>query len=153
MRNISIGTRLIGGFTAVAVITLIVGVIGLLGVVSLDHHIEEIGEVRLPSIASLLVLEKEGESIRGAQRTLLNPRLSMADRQRQYRNMETAQSDYRQAWGIYEPLPQTPEEAQLWRRFVPLWEQWERSNDEFVRLSRRVEATGILNPLQLRADL
>ncbi|MBE0688924.1 MAG: MCP four helix bundle domain-containing protein [Anaerolineae bacterium] len=153
VKNLRIGAKLIGGFAIVAFITLIVGGIGWLGVNSLSKHIDEIGGVRLPSIVNLLILSNEGEAILVAQRTLLNPRLDMEARARQYQHIEAAVASYKQAWKLYEPLPQTAEEAQLWQRFVPLWNVLENGNAEFARLSRQLEATGILNPTQLRANL
>ncbi|HMB16374.1 MAG TPA: methyl-accepting chemotaxis protein, partial [Pelovirga sp.] len=143
----------IGGFLIVALITLVVGAIGWWGVNDLDGHLVEIGEVRLPSIESLLEMEVGAEQILMSQRTLLNPKLPNADRQRQYSNVDHAKEHLAEAWSIYEPLPQTTEEAQLWKQFVPVWNNFQQASDEFFRLARQVEGTGILDPTQLRADL
>ncbi len=153
MKNLKLGVKLIGGFSLIALIALIIGAIGWSGVDTLDKHITEIGEIRLPSIESLLLIERDAESIRGAQRTLLNPRLEPEDRTRQYDFLETAINSYQEAWKVYEPLPQTAKEAEVWQRFVPLWEQWEEGNNEFIRLSQRYEGTGILNPVRMLSDL
>src|SRR6056297_79099 len=153
MKNLKIGVKLIGGFLIVALITLVVGAIGWWGVNDLDGHLVEIGEVRLPSIESLLEMEVGAEQILMSQRTLLNPKLPNADRQRQYSNVDHAKEHLAEAWSIYEPLPQTTEEAQLWKQFVPVWNNFQQASDEFFRLAREVEGTGILDPTQLRADL
>lgn len=153
MKNLLLKTKLTYGFLAVAAIVLVVGLVGLIGARSLSGNIDEVGHVRLPSVASLLALESATESLRVAQRTLLNPKLGAEDRQRQFDNIAAVQQRMRAAWEVYEPLPQTTEEAGIWRQFVPTWEAWQRENEEFLRLTRELNNTGILDPTQLRADL
>ena len=153
MKNLKLGVKLTSGFVLVAVITLIVGVIGWRGIDTLDGHLVEVGEVRLPGIESLLEMEAGAGTILAAQRTLLNPRLPLEDRRRQYINIEVALERYQHAVEVYAPLPQTTEEAQLWNQFMPLWEDFRKQNDDFLRMARDLEATGVLNPVQLRADL
>jgi methyl-accepting chemotaxis protein len=88
----------------------------------------------------------EGSGIRIALRSLLNPRMPQADRDRQYQNIEAARTRYREAWAVYEPLPQTPEEAEVWNRFVPAWNAWAAYNNGFLERSKEIERTNILNP-------
>ncbi|WP_305046364.1 methyl-accepting chemotaxis protein [Geoalkalibacter sp.] len=153
MKNVKLGVKLTGGFLAVALITLVVGLIGWRGVSSLQGQIVEVGEVRLPSVQSLLNMEVGAEQILISQRTLLNPRASEEDRKRQFANVERARQRSQQALDVYAPLPQTPEEAALWRQFEPLWAEFRKENEEFFRMARELEGTGILDPVQLRADL
>lgn len=153
MKNLMLKTKLTYGFLAVAAVVLIVGFFGWFGARSLAWDINEVGHVRMPSVASLLVMEGGAESIRVAQRTLLNPKLKLEDRKRQYDNITAAEQRIQQAWDIYAPLPQTREEASLWQQFLPTWEAWRKENGEFLRLSRELENTGILDPSQLRAEL
>ncbi|MBU0936784.1 MAG: MCP four helix bundle domain-containing protein, partial [Spirochaetes bacterium] len=129
MKNLKLGVKLIGGFVLVALIVVAVGVFGISGIVQVNGHIQEIGQVRLPSIESLLEIKVESNTIRIALRSLLNPRLSAADRTRQYQNIEAARTRYQQAWAVYEPLPQTVEEAAVWQRFVPAWNAWSDQNN------------------------
>ena len=58
--------KLLGGFIIVALITLTVGIAGWIGIKGVNESVVEIGDVRLPSIYSLAVIEKELESIRVA---------------------------------------------------------------------------------------
>jgi len=146
MKNLKLGVKLIGGFVLVALIVVAVGVFGISGIVQVNGHIQEIGQVRLPSIESLLEIKVESNTIRIALRSLLNPRLSAADRTRQYQNIEAARTRYQQAWAVYEPLPQTVEEAAVWQRFVPAWNAWSDQNNLFLEDSREIDSAGVLNP-------
>src|SRR6056297_2200578 len=111
MKNIKLGVKLIGGFSVVALIVLVVGFFGWRGATQLNGHVNEIGMVRLPSIESLMVIKTEANAIRISLRSLLNPRMTMEERERQYANIAQSRENYQAAWDIYEPLPQTPEEA------------------------------------------
>ncbi len=79
MKNIKLGVKLIGGFSIVALIVLVVGFFGWQGANQLNEHVDEIGMVRLPSIESLLIIKTESNAIRIALRSLLNPRMTMRD--------------------------------------------------------------------------
>ncbi len=152
-RKIKLTYKLIAGFVMVALVTLGVGLSGWLGVNGLAGHIHEIADVRLPSVSSLLAIEKSMESLRVAIRTLLNPDLKLEDRARQFSNIEAARKEYRAAWDIYEPLPQTPEAAELWKQFTQAVDAWAKENNEFLRLAKELETTGITNPKGLMEDL
>jgi methyl-accepting chemotaxis protein len=153
MKNLKLGVKITSGFIVVALITLIVGVVGWRGVATLDGHLSNVGEVRLPSVQSLLQVESGAGDIMAAQRTLLNPSLPLEDRRRQYTNYERARERSQRAMDVYAPLPQTAEEEVVWRQFLPVWEEFRRNNTEFIRMAQELEATGILNPVLLRAEL
>ncbi|SIQ51326.1 methyl-accepting chemotaxis protein [Alkalispirochaeta americana] len=147
MKNIKLGIKLVGGFSLVAAIVLVVGFFGWMGANQMNRHVDEIARVRLPSVDALLSLRGESNALRIAFRSLLNPRMSMEDRERQYENIETARRrTYEDAIGIYEPLPQTPEEARLWQQFLPALETWAEYNNNFITETRRIEESEILNP-------
>jgi methyl-accepting chemotaxis protein len=152
-KHLKLSTKLIGSFIIVALITLLVGFFGWRGVNTISRHLIEIGEVRLPSIQSLLVIEREAESVRVTQRTLLNPDLSLDIKKRQFENLKNSREQYEKAWKIYEPLPQTPEEAVLWDKFVPAWEAWRHENNEFIKQIRELDKLDLGNPAALNATL
>jgi len=145
MKNIKLGVKLIGGFSVVAAIVLVVGFFGWQGANQLNDHVDEIGMVRLPSIESLLIIKTESNAIRIALRSLLNPRMTMEQREQQYAAIEQSRRNYQAAWDMYEPLPQTPEEERIWNEFVPAWGAWAELNNDFLQRSREIEATNILN--------
>ncbi|MFP4151660.1 MAG: methyl-accepting chemotaxis protein [Alkalispirochaeta sp.] len=145
MKNIKLGVKLVGGFSVVALIVLVVGLFGWRGANQLNGHVDEIGSVRLPSVESLMVIKTEGNAIRIALRSLLNPRMTMEERELQYANIEQSRQNYRAAWEIYESLPQTSEEAALWEEFVVAWNAWTEINNRFLAASREIEETEIVN--------
>jgi methyl-accepting chemotaxis protein len=152
-RKIKLSYKLIAGFVIVALVTLGVGFSGWLGVNGLSGRTHEIAQVHLPGVASLLAIEKSMESLRVAIRTLLNPSLKPEDRARQFSNIENARKEYRHAWDAYKLLPQTEEAAGFWGPFEQAVGAWATENNEFLRLAKDLEATGITDPKDLAERL
>jgi len=147
-KNMKLGTKLILAFMSVAAITLILGVVGYYGAIQSENSINEISAVRLPSVESMLEIEKEAENIRASLRTLTIPGLDQ-----QYDNIAQASEDYQRAWDIYEPLPQTREEAEVWNQFTRAWDAWRVENNKAFELSRQFDQIGIQDPIDLARRL
>jgi X-X-X-Leu-X-X-Gly heptad repeat protein len=149
----TIGKKLIVSFMCVAFITLLLGIVGYYGAVRSGGSVEEIGNVFLPSIDSLLIIKGNAENIRGTMRTLAIPGLEAEIRHRQYNNLAAARESYEAAWKTFETLPQTAEVSRLWNQFVPTWNAWRAENNKFVEMSREIDRIGIVNPTELVGQL
>jgi methyl-accepting chemotaxis protein len=144
-----LGTKLLLGFGAVAVITLIVGSVGYYGAVKGEQSVAEIGGVRLPGVESLLVIKGEAERIRGTMRTLVIPGLSREVRERQYQNLAASRQSYDAAWKVYEPFPRTDEEARVWQQFVSAWNHWRGENNKLIEMVKQFDELGMADPMLL----
>ena len=153
MKNLKLGVKLIGGFSAVAAIVLIVGIIGLNGAMQLSNGIDEIGLVRLPSIESLLEAEIYTEEMLLAQRTLMSEQLDMQERQEQMESYDQSRQQLLDVWEYFLTLPATEQEEVLSNRFQDELEDWLNLNQNWYRLNDQFEAVGILRPNQLVANL
>ncbi len=151
--NMKTGTKVLAGFGVGIAITVVVGVVGYLGITSLGAQVEEVGVVRLPGVASLEKIQVGAERIKTAQRTLLDLSTSPDVRTRQFERIAKAREQYEAAWKIYEPLPQTVEEAALWKEFVPAWQQWRNDNTEFLRLTTEAQKLNLGDPRALVGTL
>ena len=152
-KNLKLATKMFLSFGVVALIALSLGLFGYYGAVRSERAIEEVGAVRLPSVESLLVIKENANAIKVVQRTLLDLGLERAERQRQYDDFTAIRQEYQAAWQAYEPLPQTPEEAELWNQFVPAWQQWRTANDTFFDMSRRIDTLDLGDPLELTKQI
>ncbi|NLY00906.1 MAG: hypothetical protein GXY83_32855 [Rhodopirellula sp.] len=147
------GTKILSGFAIAIVISMAVGWVGYRGINKLSGHVEEIGAVRLPSVQTLQQIKIGSEQIQAAQQALLNLDLDPDARKRQHDLVAKARENYEAAWKIYEPLPQTTEEAELWKQLVPAWQQWRSDNSEFFRMVGDLDAMQIGNPSRLRESI
>jgi len=133
MKSWTIGRKLIAGFLVVASITLLLGVVGYVGAVKSAESVSEVGAIRLPGVASLLELKEVQMAVWVAERGLVHPDMMEPDvRKAQYDWIDDQWEKGDAAWSVYEPLPQTTEEAALWKDFVPAWNTWKQSH-ELVR--------------------
>ncbi|MBK9129045.1 MAG: MCP four helix bundle domain-containing protein [Phycisphaerales bacterium] len=148
-KTMTIGRKLMAAFLLVSVITAALGGIGYYAVAKGAADIDEIGEVRLPSVDSLLQLAHHAESIRGAMRTLGIPGLPPEMRERQYKSAAEEAEACQAAWKVYEALPQTDEEAPVWRQFVPAWETWAAEREKYLEICHRFDKNGIADPAEL----
>jgi len=135
----TISKKLTASYTVLVVIMLIIGGMGYYAAYSGDQSIEEIGMVRLPSIQSLQEMNLAVVAINGAQQTLQNRALSIERREQAYENIERYLQDFNDAKDIFEPLPQTAEEAVLWDEFLVSLEEWSDDYRQFLSYSHEYD--------------
>ncbi len=146
MKNIRLGVKLIGGFTVVAAIVLIVGFVGWNGARQLDSAIEEIGQVRLPSVEALLESEIYIEEMLVAQRTLMAEFLTAEERDYYLRVFAEARVGLDVTWEHFKTLPATAEETRLSDQFDRENAEWQIENDRWLDLTRQFNDRGLLDP-------
>jgi methyl-accepting chemotaxis protein len=144
-----IGRKLVLSFLGIAFIGLLTGAFGYYGVSLSQKAVHEIGSVRLPGVESMLVIAREAENISGNLITLSLVGLDETTRSRQYADIQAARGRIQAAWDLYESLPQTDEEARLWKEFTPAWAAWQQVNNQYLELNHHIDDNGIAHPEQL----
>ena len=159
MKDMKLSVKLIGGFSIVAAITLIVGLIGFWGVAQTDNALTDLDENSLPSVAALQTINEAQTAVDAAQSMLLVPEVfsSSADRARENKEIADAFGRVDKAWKIYAPLPQSKEEAAIWKAFVPAWEAWKKDSqrfDDLIKAGQRAEALSLaMGKMRVSFDL
>ena len=82
--SLKLSTKLISSFSIVAMLTLLVGAVGMYGVTLLNRNLTCLSQDNLPSVKNLLTIKGSIAAIARIQRTLLNPEIDLARRERQY---------------------------------------------------------------------
>ena len=121
-------------------ITVVVGTIAVLGLRDTTRAMHEIGSVRLPSVVGLHMISEGQTAIRSANRGVLVLQNSPKAREQFAAILKEKQNIWARiddGWKLYEPLPQTEEEAVLWKRFVQEWQLWRAADN---RMSETIEA-------------
>lgn len=140
--KLKLNVKLIGGFLIVAIITLIVGGIGFNGVTTIEGYLEETSEVRLPSVQGLFLMMEGQQMVRGANRTLLLPGIDRATQQTQLETIDKGLEGALQGYKIYEPITKTGEIADIWNKFLPVWENWQKDEETYKQLISEYIQTG-----------
>ena len=130
----TIGQKLTASFAGLAFITLILGGMGYFGAVSSEESITEIGVVRLPSVESILKMSQSLTEISAGEEALQNPLLTSDDRRAVINNIDDSWVEFDAAWAIYEPLPQSVEEAKVWDDFLGTFNDWKGDHEQFMSL-------------------
>lgn len=152
-KNLKIGQKILTGFAAVTLIAFLIGMIGVIGLRSVDKSFDEVATVQMPSVQYIIEIEASFESMVAAMRTLLIPGISQEIRARQLRNIETARGRYNHAMAEYEKLPRKSEEAQLWREFNSLYQEWSDINSRFEADHSRLIQADIHNPMEFLKNI
>ncbi|KUG27656.1 methyl-accepting chemotaxis protein i (serine chemoreceptor protein) [hydrocarbon metagenome] len=153
MKNLTLGTKLVGAFVLVSLLTVLVGIMGLRGLGDVTGRLRAITEENAPARESLQTINQAAESLRVAQRTLLIQNLDQQTRDRQYANMERTLAKARSSFEVFDKKAKSPSEDALWKRFGETWTQWLAINEAATAASRRLDATGILDPTEMRRKM
>jgi methyl-accepting chemotaxis protein len=153
LRNLNLQTRLIGAFLMMGVLVFLVAWVGWSSTSNLSQHIETIGKNNLPSIEALLKINEGQTQIESAERALINPALSQAERQDALNRMDKAWQQIQDGFKAYEATKRTSEEEALYQQMLKDWEDWKQADQEFLRINQEFEKQGILNPLGLQIEL
>ncbi len=147
LKGLKLGTKMMLGFSSVALITLILGIVGYFGADKGQQSVQTIGTVRLPAVDSLLVIKGEAERARGTMRTLALSGLPDNVRDRQYQNLVELRQVYEKAFEIYESLPRAEKEMEVWQRFVTAWDVWREQNNAFMDITKQFDELGMRDPM------
>jgi len=125
LSKVKLGPKLIGGFVIVAIITVVVGMIGLV-------NLRKIGNDNLPSIDALGNINAAMSDIQGAERTLLIPGLAQEKRQEQAKIIEDRWNSLEDGWKVYESLSQSKKDAAIWKQFTTAFDYWKKSHEQVL---------------------
>jgi methyl-accepting chemotaxis protein len=153
VKNFKIGVKLIGGFIVTALITLIVGGVGIYVAKNITNYSELVGGVNLPAVESLLNLESQLKTVDASVKALLSPNLTREERDHQYAEIGKAREIYGKNIDIYAALPHTPEEAEPFKQFQDATGLAGPRNNEVVQLSQKLQEMDMLNPMGLLEKL
>lgn len=132
----NIGLKITAAFGGILVLLLGLSGFGIWSAESIDDHVAEISEVRVPSLEGLILMEMGIQGIIAHQRELLISNLP-ADRVATcYDEITRMRTEYKKGMDLYAPLPQTPEEAKLWQEFLEKLKDGKLLNDEFFALQK-----------------
>ena len=129
-----------------------IGVIALVLVVGIafnglkknEEMIHEIGSVRMPSILGLQIINEAQTAIRSNMRgieALAAYPQEVAELDRLIQSRQGYWDRAARGFKIYEPLPQSAEEAVLWKQFEKDWQEWKTNDARLGELAAGIART------------
>jgi methyl-accepting chemotaxis protein len=148
-----IGQKLIGSFLFVALICAIIGWVGWNGICRMDERLDEIGGKRLSSIQAIVTLINAVDECTIAQMELLNPLLDADKANGHYSTIEDATTKVESTADEFRRMFIDDNTEYLFGEVMTGFSTFTNGNNEFVNLSKELDATGIRNPLKLAYDI
>ena len=135
--KMKIRVKLLISFIAVAIIACIIGFIGYNGMQTIQKGQDQIATVILPSIQSLLEISECQTNVKTQEMGLLVRRFEGEDRKHFYTKLDGIFKDIATYRGVYDPLPQTEDEAAAWKEFLPAWDEWVKDHEEYIAICKQ----------------
>jgi methyl-accepting chemotaxis protein len=151
--KVGLQIKLMTSFLGMALLVFIVALFGWIGAFQLSEQLNEISIVRFPSISGLQMIDNGIRDIQSGELALLNTRLNEAVRQEEIEREKLAFQQIQEGLAKYEPLPRTPKEDKLWKRFQSKFERWKQEHEIFVSLYEKFENFGIPSPVKKKLEL
>ncbi len=139
LSQMSLKSKLMGGFLLVAAITGAVGGLAYYGLTQTAEHLADVATVAMQKNKTTKDMIFGFEEIMRAQRTLLNLDLDLENRQKQYDDITQAREGYHNAWKEYEALPRIGEEQKVFEEFVAANDATVKENDKFFTLAKQFD--------------
>ncbi|RAI44352.1 methyl-accepting chemotaxis protein [Rhodoplanes roseus] len=133
---LSIRTKVVAAFAAVALITAALGTFAIDRLGSVNATAAEIRDNWLPATGLLATIAKSTEQYRVNQATHMLER-SDAAMDRQETTMATALKSIDEAWAAYERMTTTPEQRALAQAFKQEWATYQEKSRTLLTLSRK----------------
>jgi methyl-accepting chemotaxis protein len=153
MKNIKLGTKLIGGFTLTALIALVIGLVSILTMRDLSEDIESMGTESLPSVELLLRVKGGIGDLTTSLRSLLSTELTIQDRKEIPAQITSIREAYRKSADAYAALPHGEEETALWREVQSIVANMAGTNNKVLGHNEHLIELDIMNPDNLMGRL
>jgi len=153
VKNIKLGTKLIGGFTLTALIALVIGLVSILTMRDLSGEIESMGTKSLPSVELLLRVKGGIADLTTNLRSLLSTELTVQDRKEIPAQINIVREEYRKSAESYAALPHSEEETVLWRDIQSSISNLDTTNNKVLGLNGHLVLLDIMKPDELMGRL
>lgn len=130
--DMKLGTRLAAGFLAVITLMVAVGVTGYLSGSSIQHNLDEIFRVRLPSLDNLIQSDRDVQQLLVSERSMIFVDSNDEQFRKLVADYEENLVQSRERLNAYEALASSPEERALLQQYEDARRQWERTSRRVV---------------------
>jgi methyl-accepting chemotaxis protein len=127
---------------------LAMGLVVLISFMGLSKEIQmldEVGKDRLPAVLNLQVISEGQTALRSVNRgvdALAAYPAEYGDIAEQLKRKQVSWERISKSWKIYDALPQTPEEAAVWKQFTKEWDAWKESDSKFDEVASQIQRAG-----------
>ncbi|MFM7365647.1 MAG: methyl-accepting chemotaxis protein, partial [Cuspidothrix sp.] len=152
-KNLSLRTRLLGGFLFTGLLVLLVGLVGWSINLRLTYAVNVLSTNSIPSIIALWKINEGQTQIESSERALINNDLDLAQRDAEIMRIKKAWQQIDGGFQEYESTNKTEEENKLYTQLQSAWTEWKKNHEKFISINEQFEGLGILNPVNKEIEL
>jgi methyl-accepting chemotaxis protein WspA len=152
-RNLSVRTRLIGGFLLVGLLVLVVGLVGWNVNLRMTDAVNTLTRNSVPSIMALWKINEGQTRVQSSERALMGSYLDLAQRNAELIRVKQAWEQIDAGFKQYELADKTDEEKKLYTQLQSAWSEWKKNHETFMQMNEQFESLGILDPVNKELEL
>jgi methyl-accepting chemotaxis protein len=134
----SIQIKLLGSFFLMALLCATVGGLGIFGINATNSSLNEVSDLRLPSVRRIGVMMEKLNAIKAEERTLAIPDLSQQQRHSALESLRELDSELNDAVQAYSNLEKTTQEAQAWSEVQRNLKAWQQQQASLLQLFEQI---------------
>ncbi|SCX83928.1 HAMP domain-containing methyl-accepting chemotaxis protein [Desulfoluna spongiiphila] len=150
--DIPLKKKLVGSFLLVSLATVVIGLFGRYAATTIGSYLHTATEESLPAMERMAEMRDLANRFVQSQQGLLSAYLDPETLQTEYDRLEVIRSEYGKSMAAFQSFPRSPEVDAAWSAYTQAFGEWSTLNEAFFAKLKELEATGILNPLQVHAD-
>ena len=124
IKNLKIGRRLFLGFSIMILLILIISFAGFISTRKTQQNLDEILNVRLPSIDYLTEVDRDLQQLMEIERSMVNTQTVSNAFEELVQGYKTKSRQSEECWGKYKALARTPEEKAIISKYEKAKEDW-----------------------------
>jgi methyl-accepting chemotaxis protein len=132
IRNLSVGAKLLVGFSTTIVLMVVIGVNGLRSAASINENIEKIFSVNLPSVDGLMQIDRDLQQVLVAERSMIFANAQTDIFKKLVEDYTVTLKLAEERWQKYKGLPSASEEKDLMVKFEKAREDWKSISRKVV---------------------
>ncbi|MDF3822490.1 methyl-accepting chemotaxis protein [Leptospira sp. 96542] len=142
--NLTLRAKIIALIMVAVVALLSVIWIAYMGLKQDAEALDQVGRNSMPSILGMQTINEAQTAIRSSSRAidaLIAYPEEIKTIPEQLRRKEEAWERAEQGWKMYEALPRTAEEEEVWKQFMSAWTAWKKGDDRIVAIATDIART------------
>ncbi|HPF69360.1 MAG TPA: methyl-accepting chemotaxis protein [Candidatus Krumholzibacteria bacterium] len=130
--RMTVGGRLVAGFAVMIGLMTLVGLQGVRGSRQINHELDDIFAVRMPSVELLLETERDIQQAVVAERSMIFANASAPEFKALVEAYETKHAEALTHWNSYKELAATDAEREIVAQFESAWVEWSEVSRRIV---------------------
>ncbi len=139
LQKVKLGSIVGVALGILVVLVIAMGTVSYFSFQNVEKSVNVVTKEVMPSLDALNVINEAQTAIDGQENALMSRRVTGDNRKASHQKIADKWKEIDKHWKIYEPLPQTVKEAEVWKSFVPAWNKWKKDHEQYMAMLKEWE--------------